>query len=132
MPCDYSKYPKNWKQIRQRILKRADNKCERCGVDNHAYGYRNSNGEFIKCEGMALETAALDDEKIIQIVLTIAHTIDPDPMNCADDNLQALCQKCHNKLDAPMRAKNAAVTRARKNKEKQTANGQLTLLEAQA
>jgi len=36
---------------------------------------------------------------------------DPDPANCADDNLAALCQRCHNRHDAPMRRKNAAQTR---------------------
>jgi hypothetical protein len=34
MPIDYKKYPKDWKQIRQRILERADNKCECCGLKN--------------------------------------------------------------------------------------------------
>jgi hypothetical protein len=49
---------------------------------------------------------------MIKIVLTVAHH--PDPMNCAEENLHALCQKCHNRLDAPMRAKNAARTRRKK------------------
>ena len=41
MPCDYSKYPKNWKaEIRPRIQQRAGNKCEKCGVENHAIGAR--------------------------------------------------------------------------------------------
>ena len=35
MPIDYKKYPKDWKQIRERILKRANNKCECCGIENH-------------------------------------------------------------------------------------------------
>lgn len=37
MPIDYKKYPKNWlSEIRPRVLKRADNKCEFCGVENYA------------------------------------------------------------------------------------------------
>jgi hypothetical protein len=51
---------------------------------------------------------------MIKIILTVAHHPDPDPMNCAEENLHALCQKCHNRLDAPMRAKNAAKTRRKK------------------
>lgn len=37
------------------------------------------------------------------VILTIAH-LDHTPENCADDNLRAWCQKCHNAYDAPMRA----------------------------
>lgn len=48
-------YPKHWKQIRKDILKRANNRCEFCGVDNYAEGYRNKDGEFIKSEGMQQE-----------------------------------------------------------------------------
>jgi hypothetical protein len=36
MPCDYSRYPANWfTEIRPRILARAGDQCERCGVPNH-------------------------------------------------------------------------------------------------
>lgn len=41
--------------------------------------------------------------KQVKIVLTVAH-LDHTPENCADENLKALCQKCHNRYDAPMRA----------------------------
>lgn len=50
----------------------------------------------------------------IVIVLTIAHIHDPDPANCTPENLQALCQRCHNTLDALMRSKNAWITRRAK------------------
>ena len=36
------------------------------------------------------------------IVLTIAH-LDHTPENCSDDNLKALCQRCHNRYDAEHR-----------------------------
>ena len=41
----------------------------------------------------------------IAIVLTIAHLVPDGPLDCPDSDLQALCQKCHNALDAPMRAR---------------------------
>ena len=42
MAIAYKKYPSNWKtEIRPRILKRADNKCEICGVENHVFIRRN-------------------------------------------------------------------------------------------
>jgi hypothetical protein len=46
----------------------------------------------------------------VKIVLTIAH-LDHVPEHCDDDNLKAMCQKCHLKYDAEHHAKNAAATR---------------------
>lgn len=70
----------NWKDIRKDILKRADNKCEFCGIENYAI---RENGS--------------------KVVLTIAH-LDHTPENCDYSNLRALCQKCHNRYDAKHRA----------------------------
>lgn len=88
MPCDYRRYPPDWKQRRARILKRAGNKCEDCGVKNHSY--RGST----------------------RIVLTTAH-LDHDEGNweVADDRLRALCQKCHLALDHHRHVNHAALTR---------------------
>lgn len=36
-PENKARYPKNWKDIRARILQRANNRCEFCGVENHTY-----------------------------------------------------------------------------------------------
>jgi 5-methylcytosine-specific restriction endonuclease McrA len=91
-------YPKNWKQIRKSILERANNHCEFCGVENYAEGYRDSEGKFVESYGMQQEADALDGEKIIKIVLTIAH-LDHNPQNCYPENLRALCQKCHLNYD---------------------------------
>lgn len=128
MPCDYSKYPDNWfTDIRPAVLFRAKHCCEWCGVKNYSVGYRDSKGKFHPvCEPQTGYSEArqcsidlqLDDApKNIVIVLTIAHYHDPDPMNCGLDNLKALCQRCHNHLDAPMRQRNAAETRQRKRDE---------------
>lgn len=91
-------YPKNWKEIREKILERANNKCEFCGVENHRWGYRNSKGDFIISVGMQQEADELDGEKLFRIVLTIAH-LDHNPQNNDFSNLRALCQKCHNNYD---------------------------------
>lgn len=97
-PENRKRYPKNWKQIRQQILERAGNKCEFCGVENHS--------EYIRKK----------DGKVCKHVLTIAHIYDERP-ECVDpDNLKALCCFCHNRLDAPMRAKHAKATRLAKDK----------------
>lgn len=84
-------YPANWKQIREDILKRADNRCEFCGIPNHMKVLR-----LIKDNQEAKE---------IKIVLTIAH-LDQSPQNNDYNNLRALCQRCHNRLDMPFRVAN--------------------------
>ena len=83
-----------WKAIRARILKRAGDRCEcACGCRAANHDTHPMTGSFV--------------------VLTIAH-LDQDETNSADDNLKALCQRCHNRLDAPHRRKNAAKTRHNK------------------
>jgi len=79
LPENKHRYPKNWKEIRQKILEECENKCEFCGVENRT----------------------LRNNKII--CLTIAH-LDHTPENCERENLKALCQKCHNQHDAAHRA----------------------------
>ena len=95
MPIDYSKYPPNWRsEIRPRILARAGNCCEFCGVPNGGMGRRLKDG-----------TWELSPFGPTRIVLTIAH-LDHDPENheVKDDRLAALCQYCHLRYDAPMKA----------------------------
>ena len=84
-PENRARYPKDWKRIREEILKRADNKCEFCGVENHTMRLNPKTG------------------KEVRIILTIAH-LDHIPENCDLSNLRALCQKCHNTYDAKHRA----------------------------
>lgn len=131
MPVDMSKYPDNWQEIRERILRRAGGSdddprvgacCEWCNIQNYTVCYRDILGDPVysianmhddykaACVDRA-EMRKETGEHYIVIVLTIAHLDDPDPHNCADDNLAALCQKCHNDYDMEMRQKNAAATR---------------------
>ena len=74
---DYKKYPPNWKEIRQRILNRANNCCEVCGIANYTIKQNNT-----------------------KVVLTIAH-LDHDAENfdVQDERLKAMCQKCHLSYD---------------------------------
>lgn len=79
-------YPKDWKQISLRIrTERAENRCEWCSAEN---------GKPHPVTGS-------------KVVLTVAH-LDHDPSNCIDSNLAALCQRCHNTYDAPMRRRGIA------------------------
>ena len=47
MPFDKQLYHPEWRSIRDRIIQRAGNKCEVCGVENGAIGARNKNGEWM-------------------------------------------------------------------------------------
>lgn len=92
-------YPKDWKAISLAIRAEAKQRCEWCsavnGKPNPATGSR--------------------------VILTVAH-LDHDPTNNSRANLRALCQLCHNRHDAPVRAAN------RKNRRngKENSNGKNT------
>ena len=94
-PENKSRYPANWKEIRASILRRAKNRCEFCGVENHTYRWNEKT------------------RKLAYIVLTVAH-LDHKPENCDPKNLRALCQKCHNRYDAKHRAETRNRVRALK------------------
>ena len=86
-----TRYPKNWNAISKRIrFERANSRCEWCEAEN---------GEPHP------ETGSI-------VVLTVAH-LDHDPGNNDEDNLAALCQKCHNTYDAPKRHINRKYRRLR-------------------
>jgi hypothetical protein len=127
MPCDYSKYPANWKtEIVPRILNRAGERrdddgnivqealCEVCRkAVNHWYRTRVGGHEtYVKTRLLAAD---------VQIVLTTMH-VDHNLEKNGDDDLKAACQRCHLKHDAKQHAENARRTR-----EKST--GQLRLLD---
>lgn len=95
LPENKKRYPKNWPEIRERILTRAGQ-------------IRNEKGEIIQeacCEWCKAENHLEHPLWNFYVILTVAH-MDHTPENCSDDNLFALCQKCHNRYDAPERAKN--------------------------
>jgi hypothetical protein len=111
MPIDYSDYPPNWlSEIRPRILARANNCCEDCGVKNYAIVSKADRKEISEVTAGEIKlilqdtgiagAALLKQLGLTKIVLTIAH-LDNDKLNhtVADDRLRALCQRCHLKRD---------------------------------
>lgn len=80
-PENKGRYPQNWKEIRQRVLKRAKNRCEGCGDRNYMY-----------------KISDCDRSKVIRVILTVAH-LNHTPEDCRMNNLKAWCQKCHNRHD---------------------------------
>jgi len=116
-PCDYRRYPPDWQERRTCILKRAGNRCERCGVENGAVGVRDKNGRWHTTEEIADGSLYCDyfEYRLIRIVLTIAHLDhDEDNWEVSDDRLQALCQRCHLRLDHKQHVHKAVLTRDRK------------------
>lgn len=134
MPCDYKKYPANWKyQIRPDILKREGDKCKFCGVVNYSHVFRGildgkevfqtedgsiysyPSGEFIKTDMYASiePISGNQKQKAVKVVLTIMH-LDHDTSNNDYSNLAAACQKCHLIYDSILHRKNSKETRNKK------------------
>lgn len=123
-PENKKRYPKNWNEIRELILKRADNCCEQCKVKNktriargdgeYANTYQTFNADvFCADTGKYLGKVRMSDyivKNMVDIVLTIAH-LDHQPENCDPSNLKALCQRCHLRYDAKHHAENSKMTR---------------------
>ena len=79
------RYPADWAKRSYFVrVYRARNRCEWCGA---------ANGEPHPVTGS-------------KVVLTCAHVYDHRPEAASLLNLAALCQRCHNRHDAPRRAEN--------------------------
>ena len=96
----------DWKATRRRILARAHDRCEQCGVKNHhrydrgnggsyrsseaecGTPWRNSQGNITTFEPM------VSARRTVSIVLTVAH-LNHTPGDDREENLMALCQWCH-------------------------------------
>lgn len=118
-PENIGRYPDDWPEISRRVREDAGNRCEFCGVENgrwvrrgtshgrpvwryasdSAYeDSRDATGAFVPDTG----EDQCDLRPAVRVVLTVAH-LDHRPENVGRENLKALCQRCHNAYDAPMR-----------------------------
>jgi hypothetical protein len=98
------RYPSNWKEISQRIRERSGGQCEcegECGL--HCHPKR-------RCTERHNESAQYAKGKVI---LTVAH-LNHDPDDCRDENLKAMCNRCHLRYDTEHHQKNARQTRHKK------------------
>lgn len=86
-------YGKAWRELGKKIREEAGNHCEWCGRADRVW-YWIGEGE---------------SGRNVLVVLTVAH-LDQDPTNNARENLKLLCQRCHNRHDAPHRKRHAAET----------------------
>ncbi len=106
------RYPKDWPEISKRI--RFDRAGGRCECEGEC-GRRHVLGENGKQLDLPPDVWIVPPERCgatngrphpitgAKVVLTVAH-LDHQPENCADDNLKAWCQRCHNRYDAKTRA----------------------------
>lgn len=102
MPIDYDHYPDGWHEFSRWVREeRAGDRCEWCGVPNHVY--RNEDGEITEDDMLAESWSCVDGLHVIWVVLTVAH-LDQDHTHMDPERVAALCQACHNRLDAPVRA----------------------------
>lgn len=113
MPIDYNNYPPDWlSEIRPRIMERANNRCEVCGLKHMTYVFsiqikiRHSKNDWRKRSvwfrsRQDARRESMDGKvKRVRVVLTIAH-LDHDESNheVKDDRLKAMCQLCHLRYD---------------------------------
>lgn len=110
MPMDYSKYPKNWREISTFIrFERAAGKCEGCGIPHGAYREREGD-RFATWDSLQeVDDVEFDLDDAVLIMLTTAHLginrpdgspgDRSDTMDCRPENLKALCQRCHLAFD---------------------------------
>jgi len=96
-------YPPDWSQISLRIrTERAAGRCECtgwCGAVPHDEG---------RCTAVVGQPHPITRSKV---VLTVAH-LNHTPQDVRDENLAALCSRCHLALDAEEHRRNASHTRA--------------------
>lgn len=114
-PSERARYPKDWAAISLDARMRANWRCEcrgECGTDHMAEW-------TAACKVMTAEAdpARCDAWDTFPhpttgayVVLTVAH-LNHQPEDCRPENLRAMCQRCHNRMDMPHRA---AGTKARR------------------
>lgn len=116
MPVDWSQYPKNWSEIRDRIRARADGHCEWCRVPHGEYVLRvpHSLDWYVEADTNHMNSTDADalglyEARLVRVVCTVAHLGADKPdgspgdkhdkMDNRDENLAYLCQQCHLEYD---------------------------------
>lgn len=151
MPMDKKRYPSDWKTISQRIRERDGQRCKFCGVQNHILilrkpksaeylivipgddGCMTPDGNYIQADDLPDWTI---DTPYTEVVLTVAHLgvaypdgtpgNKHDKMDCRDENLASLCQRCHLSYDMD---EHVANRRANKRRKHEHLTGQKSLFE---
>jgi hypothetical protein len=110
---DRDRYPPDWDEISARIrLVRSGGRCEchgECGTEHDVEAVSETLAyEPGRCEALNRAPHPVTGSGV---VLTTAH-LNHTPEDCRDENLRAMCQRCHLRHDAPHHAATRAATRA--------------------
>jgi hypothetical protein len=93
-PENRARYPADWPEISRRIrFDRAGGRCECAGE----CGLTHEGGRCSAWHGQLRG----DDKR--PVTLTVAHLPGREIEQCGDDDLKAMCERCHNRMDAPAR-----------------------------
>jgi len=79
-PIDYKKYGTDWKELSADVIEKAGGKCELCPAVQGKPHWKTGS----------------------KVVLSVHH-IDGNRKNNSNGNLIALCQRCHLRLDLPLK-----------------------------
>lgn len=120
MPVDMTRYPKNWNEISLRIRVRAESQCE-CVGECGTYHER--------CTASNYGLHPITGSKVILTVAHLGHTTGDkhDKMDVRDENLKAMCQRCHLLFDLDEHIENARRTRNMKKLQAYIDAGQLSM-----
>lgn len=120
MPVDIKRYPVNWKEISLRIRRRSRGRCE-CEGECMSHESNKKYGMAKRCIARNGKPHPLTGSIVI---LTVAHLgadypdgtkgNKHDKMDVRDENLKAMCQRCHLNFDRDEHVANAKATRRRK------------------
>ena len=95
-------YPDDWEAVSHRIrFERAGGRCEctgECGLHKTNPGPR-------RCEEINGQPGKWSARPGARIVLTVAH-LNHTPGDCQDENLRAMCQRCHLRYDRHLHVAN--------------------------
>lgn len=104
---DRTKYPTDWDAIADGIRARARGRCECHGECGNLHETEPGTGDdtpwsdepaaelFTRCASLAGRDNPVTRRTVI---LTVAH-LNHTPMDCRDENLRAMCQRCHLSYD---------------------------------
>lgn len=134
MPMNRALYPPDWDEISARLKEEVGQKCETCGVPNHALIIRRLDDPFIylviDTDEQWLETLYFEEhewtEDAIEVVLTTAH-LDHNPANNQRSNLKVLCQRCHLVYDSDHHQANRRKTLINRKHQAKLMAGQLLM-----
>ncbi len=107
-PENKARYPKDWNAISLAIRERSGQRCECMGECGVSHNITTLTAESGRCYAINYKAHPITGSKVI---LTVAH-LDHIPENCDPSNLKAMCQRCHNRYDMPMRRKGIADRKA--------------------